>query len=297
MSSPLVTSIIAAKQTALNALWTALSLPGSPPTLSDARGFISAEFDTVRGALIDAGDADKTIPNQKGGSAVVAFTTSSTQRLCTLGTLAANEERTVTVINGNGSGAGGVKLVANGAEMFLYNGAQYSNLYLRLPGRNVTLLGLSGIGWIVVSGEVSPVDNQPDEGGGLHYRYVNAWDLSARTDTKASPYTWDVSSMIPVGVRLVDLMLYFGASGTSEIAEADFFVWDYDLGASNISNTEAKGVRMSCSFRPTSVSTRVTQAAGHYLCSIGMSRKLKLGILGSAMSYYALLRGYVMGPA
>jgi hypothetical protein len=47
MSSSLVASVLAAKQAALGAFWTALSLPGSPPTLVDTYGYMSAEIDTI----------------------------------------------------------------------------------------------------------------------------------------------------------------------------------------------------------------------------------------------------------
>ena len=47
MSSRIITAILAAQQTALNAYWTAHSLPGSPPTLADTNNFMSAQFDTL----------------------------------------------------------------------------------------------------------------------------------------------------------------------------------------------------------------------------------------------------------
>jgi len=48
--STLITAILAALQTEMNAWWTAKGFPGSPPTMNDTNKFLSALFDTTVGS-------------------------------------------------------------------------------------------------------------------------------------------------------------------------------------------------------------------------------------------------------
>lgn len=62
-----------------------------------------------------------------------------------------------------------------------------------------------------------------------------AWDINGISSTSysmASPYTWDLSGVLPVGARAVDITLYIYANTTANISAGELICWQYELGTS-----------------------------------------------------------------
>lgn len=81
-----------------------------------------------------------------------------------------------------------------------------------------------------------PVAGQPSLGTS-HPRGGDpaAWDVDGISSTSysmASPYTWDLSGVLPVGARAVDITLYIYANTTADISGAELNCWQYELGTS-----------------------------------------------------------------
>ncbi len=83
MSSPLVANIIAALQAVVNAEWTAQGLPGSPPTIGDSIGGMSAIYDTLWSyiksfldsiqVIVSASGAALNLPSSPAGATYIWF--------------------------------------------------------------------------------------------------------------------------------------------------------------------------------------------------------------------------------
>ncbi len=138
------------------------------------------------------------------------------------------------------------------------------------------------------------VANEPSQG--MYHpcnRTVTGWDLSARTETLASPYTWDLSSLIPVGTNMVRVNLAGSLAGTSEILASSISAWDYDHGVDSYANEDFFGMTVRTPYKPATVGSQTSQASRVQDIKIGPSRKLYVGRLDVQTTFYALLLGYV----
>lgn len=157
-------------------------------------------------------------------------------------------------------------------------------------GFRTSLLTLSGAG----SPLYSPVTGE--KAIGTYHplnRTVSAFDLAVRTDLYSSPYSWDLSSLIPVGTKAVLLHLGLFIYTASQHDFYDLLASDYDLGT-GLASVEVvnKGMRLRLPGGAASSGaiTRFVESQGCVL--IGSSRKLYIGLASSGPAYNALIKGY-----
>lgn len=157
-------------------------------------------------------------------------------------------------------------------------------------GFRTSLLTLSG----AASPLYSPVTGQ--EAIGTYHplnRTVSASDLSARTELYSSPYTWDVSSLVPAGAKAVYVHLQIFYLTASEHDALAALCWDYDLGTGLVApEMFNKGMRITLPGIPATSTARYRNTEAASLVLIGSSRKLYVGLSASGPSFSALLKGY-----
>ncbi len=209
--------------------------------------------------------------------------------------------RIIDVSSAHGSGAGEVVLDGEGDEPFIFNGASYTTIRVGLPDQHTKVIGTKD-GWKIIGGVVQPVALEPDIGGGYHKlnRTVSAMDVSTQA-WYSSPYIWDVSSLLPDGVRSVNVKVLVAlAAGVAEISgNAWAMVWDYDSGAYSVDKTYNSGAWQTLPYKPASSTSRNMQALIESRINIGASKKLYCGMykdFSDAVYCYATLRGYHFGP-
>lgn len=125
-------------------------------------------------------------------------------------------------------------------------------------------------------------------------RSVTSFDVAGRSDAITSPYTWDLSGLIPIGTIAVEVFAAILLNSPSEIAANNLFVWNYDMGASpNAVEIANKGLRLDVSSRSATVESQAIRSSGVFNVLIGASRKLYTGMTTGALHvYYLLVRGY-----
>ncbi len=192
------------------------------------------------------------------------------------------------------SAVGAWKIDASGAETFFYPGGTSGALWVGRQYHRVRIRPVPG-GFLFTGGNLQVVALESDQGT-YHpcNRTISGWDLSARTETLASPYTWDLTSLVPVGTKMVRVNLVGSSAGTSEIQASSVSAWDYDHGADSFSNEEFIGMTTKTPYKPATGGSQVSQAGKVQDIIIGSSRKLYVGRLDIQTTFYALLIGYMI---
>ena len=173
-----------------------------------------------------------------------------------------------------------------------------SSYSITVPWMSATFFSV-GTAWIVKvqALSVAPVSGEPSLGT-LHPRGTipGAWDLSARTETTGSPYDWDLSSLVPVGTKTVEIMLviYRVAVAGDNLPSIELYAWNYDAGALNAYRTYAEGADVRIAQHYGITAGEVAHAAQIATIAIGSSRKIKLGLstVSTAWAWYAMFRRY-----
>lgn len=130
-------------------------------------------------------------------------------------------------------------------------------------------------------------------------RSPSGWDVNAiacATYPEATPYTWDLSSLIPVGTKsvLISGLSYYAT--TSEVYDDLWYVWNYDDGAFSSLRDLTRGMFVSNPHKAASATSRGVRGTMVKQIAIGPSRKLKCGFGGGATvpPLYAMLCDYSM---
>ena len=124
----------------------------------------------------------------------------------------------------------------------------------------------------------------------LHYlsRTPIAWDVDGVSDLIAAPATLDLSTLVPVGARAVELfiMIYHtGGAVNASMAVA----WDYDFGAYSTWEVLARGCRV---YGSEAANTIDLAQSDIQTCLIGSSRKVYCAVGDANYDIYVLCRGY-----
>ena len=112
----------------------------------------------------------------------------------------------------------------------------------------------------------------------------------------AAPYTWDLSGVLPVGTKAIDIMLLIQRVTTADTSAGKLFCWQYELGApaAAFSTFGPKGlcVRVSKMVASNFAYDEIeAEKEGKIL--LGPSRKLYLGFEADAgHSGYAMWKFY-----
>ncbi len=138
----------------------------------------------------------------------------------------------------------------------------------------------------------SPVATELSEGT-PHWRgsAPGAFDVGPRSDVAASPYAWDISSLVPVGTNSVEIWLYGTVTTASQTDNFVVYAWDYDKG-STLSQfiVTTYGARLDVPGIPASSGTLNRNGSGVFKIKIGSSRKIYMCISNASMAFYATLR-------
>jgi hypothetical protein len=120
----------------------------------------------------------------------------------------------------------------------------------------------------------------------------STYDLSARSELYTSAYTWNLSSVIPVGTRAILIWgLDYGNNTTGYYAYDALIAWDADM-----SYGTYKPMTVGC-FSYVTAKGNSTAAKRQFMgiehqCRIGASRSLKLGNTTNNFVWYTFLKGY-----
>jgi hypothetical protein len=153
------------------------------------------------GEMVALVDEDYTVPDNTHDVSI-DLTTVATEREITVGALARNLGRTITLQMNNASIEGYEgKLSCPAGEHFLYKGAEYDNLYVHFGGDRVSV-EVREDGYYITGGVVNPVALEPDIGGGWHSHHFQIWTNLNPADTN-----WheddSLAAELPDGVKLV----------------------------------------------------------------------------------------------
>lgn len=133
--------------------------------------------------------------------------------------------------------------------------------------------------------------------GTLHPSFRNgsptSWDIVAKTNSTGSPYTWNISSLVPVGTKGVKIEMFLYRA-SPWVSAGEGVIWDYDIGAYNAAKTRTWGVLCmapSIDVRSSSYPYGVVDNEGTVWLT-GSSRKLYIAKIYGDYYVYAQLKGY-----
>ena len=224
------------------------------------------------------------------GYEIIAVTTAASDRTITLPTLADNQGRVLTIVKVD-SGAGEVIVDGEGAETL----GGFASLYLGKQYDFITLFG-SAASWLRASGAIQPVAGEPSVGT-YHPRATDptVWDISdIGAYNPATPYTWDLSSLIEVGTKAVEICFVLFRIAGSPCDGIEGQMWDYDMGVSpgtKLYGPRGLHVRASRS-AATAVTNNYSHGANDGMIVIGSSRKLYIAMQNLGYELYAMFKGY-----
>jgi hypothetical protein len=140
----------------------------------------------------------------------------------------------------------------------------------------------------------SPVASEPSLGTPHpSIRAASSWTLSARTETRAAPYTWDLGALgLPVGANRVEIHLVGSVNNTLATAGEEITAWDYDAGADSAVNQTRIGLTVRTPYKPASAANQLAHAGLRAFIQIGTSRKLYIGSAANNIPWYAEYCGY-----
>jgi hypothetical protein len=148
------------------------------------------------------------------------------------------------------------------------------------PAPSIGNTGLVGYGW-----------------GEFHFlKEKTAYDLSGRSNLYGSPYSWNLSSVIPEGCRGVSIWGYnLSGVSTGEMDDSALRMWDYDMGGYHNTKIHTIGLSLWFGFKDYGSNSRMIYCQESH-CRIGVSRRIYCGQArsGSGLLYYAILRGYYL---
>ena len=171
-----------------------------------------------------------------------------------------------------------------------------TGVYLNIYVNNSVLFIWTGLKWRILEARKFYEPIATDLSYGTYHEYVRAtpgaYDKTVTTDTLASPGTWDLSAILPVGTSAIVVFANISYTTTSEIATYNFNAWDFDFGAHNAYNSLTRGMVLSLPGGAATVSAQARVVSGQFMIKIGSSRKIYYGLSATNPTGNLMLRGY-----